>query len=98
MKQKFLDSLAAGLPFVTTPVGAEGIELGDVRDSLVADDPAGLARLIGELYTNRAEWERVQTRLLELAATRFDRPSFHRTLVEAMTYVGVAPRPRTVPA
>ena len=91
LKQKFLDSLAAGLPFVTTKVGAEGFPLGDVEDSVVADDPAELARLLGRLYTDRAEWERVQQRLLELAATRFDRDSFQRTLIEAMTYVGVAP-------
>jgi GT2 family glycosyltransferase len=91
LKQKFLDSMAAGLPFVTTSVGAEGFPLGDMRGSLVADDPAGLARLLGRLYTDRAEWERAQARLLELAATRFDRASFQRTLLEAMPRVGVAP-------
>ena len=91
LKQKFLDSLAAGLPFVTTTVGAEGFPLGDVRDSLVAEDAAGLARLMTRLYGDRAEWERAQARLLELAETRFDRTSFQRTLVEALSHVGVAP-------
>jgi hypothetical protein len=91
LKQKFLDSLAAGLPFVTTSVGAEGFPLGDVRDSMVADDPAGLSTRLGRLYDDRAEWERVQARLLELAATRFDRASFQRTLIEALSHVGVAP-------
>ena len=94
LKQKFLDSLAAGLPFVTTSVGAEGFPLGDVRGSLVADDPAGLAQRLGRLYDDRDEWERAQAHLLELAATRFDRASFQRTLVEALSYVGVAPPPR----
>src|SRR5439155_1139444 len=51
LKQKFLDSLAAGLPFVTTTVGAEGFPLVALRESLVADDPAGLARAIARLYT-----------------------------------------------
>jgi GT2 family glycosyltransferase len=95
VKLKFLDSLAAGLPFVTTMVGAEGIPLGDVRASLIAEDPAGLARLIGRLYSDRNEWERVQTRLLELAATRFDRASFQRTLIEALSHAGVPPPART---
>ena len=94
LKQKFLDSLAAGLPFVTTSIGAEGFPLGDVRGSLVADDPAGLAQRLGRLYDDRDEWERAQAHLLELAATRFDRASFQRTLVEALTHVGVAPPPR----
>jgi len=91
VKLKFLDSMAAGLPFVTTSVGAEGIPLGDLRGSLVADDPAQLARLLGRLYTDRAEWERAQEHLLELAAARFDRASFQRTLIEALTHVGVEP-------
>lgn len=91
LKQKFLDSLAAGLPFVTTTVGAEGFPLGDVRSSLVADAPELLAGLLSRLYTDRAEWERVQSHLFELASTRFDRASTQRTLIEALSYVGVAP-------
>ena len=96
LKLKFLDSLAAGLPFVTTNIGAEGLPLGEVRPSLVADDAAGLARLMGTLYTNRGEWERAQAYLLDLGASRFDRASFQRTLVEALSHVGVAPPARTV--
>jgi glycosyltransferase involved in cell wall biosynthesis len=91
LKQKFLDSLAAGLPFVTTTVGAEGFALGDLRASLVADDPAGLARLMSRLYDDRDEWERAQAQLLALARARFDRASFQRTLIEALTHVGIAP-------
>jgi GT2 family glycosyltransferase len=91
VKLKFLDSLAAGLPFVTTPVGAEGIPLAGVQESTVASDAAGLAQLVTRLYSDRAEWERVQAHLLEVAATQFDRATFQRTLIEAMTNVGVAP-------
>ena len=94
LKQKFLDSMAAGLPFVTTSVGAEGFPLGELRGSLVADTPAGLAALLGRLYDDGAEWERAQARLLELAANHFDRASFQRTLIEALTHVGVAPPQR----
>ena len=96
VKLKFLDSLAAGLPFVTTSIGAEGLPLGDLRSSLIAEDPAGLARLMARLYTGRDEWERAQAGLLELAATRFDRASFQRTLIEALSHVGVAPPARAV--
>jgi O-antigen biosynthesis protein len=96
VKLKFLDSIAAGLPFVTTTIGAEGLALGDLRSSLAADDPAGLARLMGQLYTDQAAWERAQGALLDLAATRFDRASFQRTLIEALSHVGVAPPVRAV--
>lgn len=91
VKLKFLDSMSAGQPFVTTTVGAEGIPLGNLREALVADDPRGLARAIGRLYTDRDEWTRAQAGLLELARTRFDRSSFQRTLIEALSHVGVAP-------
>ena len=91
VKLKFLDSMACGLPFVTTSIGAEGIPLGDLQPSLVADSPAGLARLMSTLYDNRAEWERAQAHLLDLAETRFDRAGFQRTLIEALTHVGIAP-------
>ena len=96
VKLKFLDSLAAGLPFVTTTIGAEGLALGDLRSSLIADDPAGLARLMARLYTDRAEWERAQAALLELGETRFDRSSFQRALIEGLSHVGVAPPVRAV--
>ncbi len=58
---------------------------------MVADDPAGLAQRLSRLHGDREEWRRVQAHLLELARTRYDRASFQRTLIEAMTYVGVAP-------
>jgi GT2 family glycosyltransferase/glycosyltransferase involved in cell wall biosynthesis len=96
LKLKFLDSLAAGLPFVTTPIGAEGLALGDLRGSLVAEGAAGLAERMAALYTDRDEWERAQAFLLDLAETRFDRASFQRTLIEGLSHVGVAPPPRMV--
>jgi O-antigen biosynthesis protein len=93
VKLKFLDSLGTGLPFVTTAVGAEGIPLGDLRPLLVAEDPRGLADAMVRLYTDRSAWRRAQAQLLDLARRRFDRASFQRTLIEAMSHVGVAPPP-----
>ena len=43
VKGKVVSSLQAGVPVVTTPVGAEGIGLRDGIDALVADDAAGIA-------------------------------------------------------
>lgn len=93
VKLKLLDSIGAGLPFVTTPVGAEGLPIGELRSSLVGEDPGELASLTARLYYDRSTWERSQARLLEVAALRFDRGSFQRTLIEALSYVGVAPPP-----
>jgi GT2 family glycosyltransferase len=91
IKLKLIDTMAAGLPFVTTPTGAEGLGLGDLEDVLVADGHRELARLALELYGNRELWQRVQSRLVEHVRERFGREQFRRTIVEAFAHVGVAP-------
>ena len=93
VKLKLLDSMGAGLPFVTTSVGAEGLPLGDLRELLVGEGPDELARLTETLYTDRECWERSQAGLLQVAEAHFDRASFQRTLIEAMAHLGVAPPP-----
>jgi GT2 family glycosyltransferase len=98
VKLKLLDSMAAGLPFVTTSVGAEGLPLSDLRPSLVAEDPDELVRLASALYTDPQRWERSRAGLLQVAAAHFDRASFQRTLIEAMSHLGVAPPPGLSPA
>jgi polysaccharide biosynthesis protein PslH len=40
---KVLDALASGRPLVSTTMGAEGIELTDGRDALLADEPGAFA-------------------------------------------------------
>ena len=50
VKGKVLDSLAAGVPCVMTPIAAEGIPLEGVLRSLVAEGPADLADLICDLH------------------------------------------------
>ena len=52
VKGKVLEAMAAGLPIVASSIAAEGIDLADGRDALIADDPAGQAaailRILGE--------------------------------------------------
>ena len=91
IKIKLLDTIAAGLPFATTPVGAEGLPLGPLRPNLVAEEPAALAELVHALYTNEQLWSRAQRGLLDIARNNFDRGTFSRTLAEAMSHLGVLP-------
>ncbi len=53
LKGKILASLAAGLPCVTTPIGAEGIPPAALPES-VAADPRGLAAAIRHLHEDAA--------------------------------------------
>jgi GT2 family glycosyltransferase len=91
IRLRFLDTIAAGQPFVSTAVGAEGLPLGALRPHLVAEDPARIAKLVHTLYTDEQLWVRAQRGLLDLAHTRFDRRTFRRTLAEAMSHLGVMP-------
>jgi glycosyltransferase involved in cell wall biosynthesis len=56
VKGKVTQSLAAGLPVVTTTIGAEGLNAQDGREMLIADDPAGLAERIVRAYRDDALW------------------------------------------
>ena len=96
IKLKLIDTMAAGLPFVTTPIGAEGLGLGDLEDVLVADSPDALARLALDLYHDSGLWQRVQAGLVEHVEKRFGRDEFRRTLLEAFGQLGVAPPPGPV--
>ena len=46
VKGKITQGLAAGLPVVTTEVGAEGLDGEDGENMLIADDPEALAQRI----------------------------------------------------
>jgi GT2 family glycosyltransferase/glycosyltransferase involved in cell wall biosynthesis len=59
MKGKVTQSLALGLPVVTTAVGAEGLEIGADSGLLVADDPGELAARVVEGCQDDARWEQL---------------------------------------
>jgi glycosyltransferase involved in cell wall biosynthesis len=59
VKGKIGEALGAGLPVVTTSIGAEGMGLADGETALVADGAAELAAAIVRLHEDAALWERV---------------------------------------
>jgi glycosyltransferase involved in cell wall biosynthesis len=93
LKLRFVETIAAGQPVVTSSVGAEGLGLGELTPALVADDPDGQASLVWGLISDRARWEGIQHGVLAVAAERFSRERFRADLVEAMSHLGVAPPP-----
>jgi glycosyltransferase involved in cell wall biosynthesis len=60
-KLKMLDYFAAGLPVVTTPVGAQGLDVEHERDALIYEDADGMRRGIERLQSS----EELRTRLSE---------------------------------
>lgn len=63
VKGKVVEAMNHGLPMVTTPIGAEGIQ--DSASCLAVADSAGnISALLTRLYTDRSAWEAVHARLL----------------------------------
>ena len=56
MKGKVTQSLALGLPVVTTAIGAEGLETGADSGLLLAEEPEDFAARIVAAYTDDAFW------------------------------------------
>ncbi len=71
VKGKITESLAWGLPIVTTPVGAEGTGAKSGAELLVGEDPAGLAGLVVDVLVDDELWARLSAGGLELARRRF---------------------------
>ena len=94
MKGKVGESLAHGLPVVTTSVGAEGLGLVDGEQALVADGAAAFAKAIVRLHDDEALWRRLAAAGLEHVERHFSPPAVEdrvATLVRSL-------RPADAPA
>lgn len=59
MKGKIGEALSWGLPVVTTTIGAEGMDLTDGIDALIADSPGDFANKVVNLYKDKNLWEKL---------------------------------------
>ena len=91
VKIKFVDSMAAGLPFVTTPVGGEGLHLGWTARHLIGSSPAELVEKCHALLTNHSLWQDVQQELLTICRTRFSPEYFATAMTEVLVACAVPP-------
>lgn len=82
VKGKILHALSAGLPVVTTSVGAEGIGLTHGDTALLADNAEDFADCVTTLYSDRELWERLAARGREHVARHFS-PEKARRQIES---------------
>jgi glycosyltransferase involved in cell wall biosynthesis len=68
---KIYECMAAGLPVVSTTVGAEGLSTTDGRDILLADDPADLAAACVRLLTNEGARRAIARNAMEMVRRDF---------------------------
>lgn len=71
VKGKIVSSLSHGVPVVSTSIAAEGMELRDGRDILIADEPDAIADRIVRLYGDRRLWRRLSRNGYEQFVRRF---------------------------
>lgn len=91
VKIKFVDSMAAGLPFVTTPVGAEGLHLGAVARHLVGTSNAELTELSHRLLADAALWTDVQQALLRICREHFSADRFTENMTGVLADCAIPP-------
>ncbi len=60
-KTKLIQALTVGTPSVSTTIGAEGLDLRDGEDVLIADTPVAFAAAIAQLLIDDALWVRIAT-------------------------------------
>lgn len=61
VKGKVMDSIAAGVPAVLSPIAVEGIPLADGTSVSIARTPGEWANAIYLLYSNKAKWNAMST-------------------------------------
>ena len=68
---KIYESMAAGVPVVSTTIGAEGLTVHSPEDIRLADTPEDFADRCLELLGDASERQRVAGRALEMVAAQF---------------------------
>jgi len=71
MKGKIGQSMAYGLPVVSTGIGAEGIGLEDGISALIADDSKSFAEAVIRLYTDESLWRRCSEKAFEVIESNY---------------------------
>ena len=90
IKGKICAAMSAGLPGVATSLAAEGMDLTDGENILIADDPEATADALTRLYHEEALWRRVSQAGLEFARQAWDAEAGWNALAGAMNDLGFA--------
>lgn len=69
---KIVEALAMACPLVSTAIGAEGLDLQDGRDLLLAESPSDFAAAVERVVTDRALANALGERGRETVASRYD--------------------------
>jgi len=82
VRVKLLEAFAAGIPVVSTTLGAEGLAQQDGEFCALADDPAGFAERVLKLFDDPAAAGRMAARARAEVVAHWDMAAITRKLVE----------------
>ncbi len=71
IKGKIIQSLSYGSPIITTSIGAEGLDLVDGENILIANDPGKFADKVVMLYENEELWNKLSKNSIEIAEKNY---------------------------
>ncbi|UTW60917.1 glycosyltransferase [bacterium SCSIO 12741] len=71
MKVKFLDAMYRGIPVVSTPVGAEGLEVRHEKEAMITADPVQFAEACLLLLEDTEKWNEMSQVSRQLARDRY---------------------------
>ena len=82
---KIYEAMAAGLPVISTTVGAEGLDVRDGQTIALADEPAEFARRCIDLVSDRAAAQRMAAEAFDLVASRYSWEQVVRSFEQHLT-------------
>jgi GT2 family glycosyltransferase/glycosyltransferase involved in cell wall biosynthesis len=88
-KGKVGESLAFGVPVVTTPIGAQGFVMEHGRDALVGVSATELAALLVKAYRDPDLWAELSSNGRQRVSEDFSPASVRRTLGRILTDLGI---------
>jgi glycosyltransferase involved in cell wall biosynthesis len=69
---KVLEAMAAGVPVISTRLGAEGLAVTPGKDILIADTPAEIIDTAAALHQDTATWHELTANALRLVQAEYD--------------------------
>jgi glycosyltransferase involved in cell wall biosynthesis len=81
MKGKVGEALAAGLPLVTTTIGAQGMSLISGQDCLIADRPAEFASDVIRLLSDSEVWRKLSKNGRKFMQDNFELAEIRKALL-----------------
>jgi glycosyltransferase involved in cell wall biosynthesis len=82
MKGKIGQSMAYGLPVVTTTIGAEGIGLKNEINALISDDPEEFADFVIRIYSDEELWNVISLNAIEHIESNYSKEAVSKKIAE----------------